>query len=432
MPTHQPPMTKRQRVRSRYVIDTSAVLHPYFAPLAQALAESKEATLVVSASVLKALEALASDAESATGKAAARTLRLVQSLKATKRLQVDTDPTADAQGLVGSLVGLVKRLSRKYVVFVLTNQEAIRQEVDTQVVRWIDQGEKVNDVYFRHVAVNENGRARLVKDSARNPYVQRVNVIGRWLRRRRSATDRRARPEVRVSSPISIELTEGSLVYPGGEAILTLGDNPSTGGEGRVFPIRNAVNFASRPYASLLCKIYDPRYLLVRIDGSTRPKEDKIQAMIRGGSPSDNLAWPVCLVYDEAKQFRGFLMSRLDAPPLSGFLYDHAWFLEQHPDWTRANSTRLAIHLVQTLKKLHSRGFLVGDLKPENILFQKNRVELVDCDSFQLPGFPCEVGDPRFLTPRLQEVKDGHVERQVSDELFAVAVLLFINGPRKS
>ncbi len=64
---------------------------------------------------------------------------------------------------------------------------------------------------------------------------------------------------------------------------------------------------------------------------------------------------------------------------------------------------RLFGRLGQALWDLHERGVVVGDLNDQNELLAcpNLAVALIDCDSFQLAGLPCEVSTEIFLDPLL-------------------------------
>lgn len=54
------------------------------------------------------------------------------------------------------------------------------------------------------------------------------------------------------------------------------------------------------------------------------------------------------------------------------------------------------------LAEVHASGAVVGDFNDQNELFAPDRsVHFIDADSFQLPGFPCEVATESFLDPLL-------------------------------
>jgi len=95
----------------------------------------------------------------------------------------------------------------------------------------------------------------------------------------------------------------------------------------------------------------------------------------------------------------------------------------------------LAAH--DCLAAIHRAGAVVGDLNDMNETFSRRRGALdmawIDVDSFQIPGFPCEVATEAFLDPALygpdlaQPVTTGSGPRIFlpENDWYAFAVLLF-------
>lgn len=87
----------------------------------------------------------------------------------------------------------------------------------------------------------------------------------------------------------------------------------------------------------------------------------------------------------------------------------------------------LCITILKKIGYLHKNGIILGDINPDNILVKSPKeVYFVDCDSYQVDGYPCPVGTIPFTPPELQN--KGHYNsylRTIGNENFAVAVLLF-------
>lgn len=139
------------------------------------------------------------------------------------------------------------------------------------------------------------------------------------------------------------------------------------------------------------------------------------------------LCWPEEAVYDADGMFRGFVMPEASGEPLgTGLFHPYPW-LRERPNWTRRDSVRVAVQILEHIARLHARGVLLGDINAGNFLVDDNgRVSLVDCDSYQVEGFPCPVGHPNFVPPELQGVNFARTLRTEEHELFAVATLLFM------
>jgi len=88
---------------------------------------------------------------------------------------------------------------------------------------------------------------------------------------------------------------------------------------------------------------------------------------------------------------------------------------------------QLAINILERISYLHRLNVLLGDINPLNILVKdENTIYFVDCDSYQIEGFPCAVGTVDFTAPEIQGVDFRTFLRAPEHELFAVATLLFM------
>lgn len=115
------------------------------------------------------------------------------------------------------------------------------------------------------------------------------------------------------------------------------------------------------------------------------------------------LVAPEELVHDPAGAPIGFAMTRLGA----------SWepfALLTLPSWRRARGIgmaavgRVVLALLDLVDAAHAAGLVVGDLSDQNVLVDVAAaapVRLVDVDSMQLPGHPCEVATEAYLDPRL-------------------------------
>jgi len=185
----------------------------------------------------------------------------------------------------------------------------------------------------------------------------------------------------------------------------------ASGGEGTVFETdRNGV----------VCKIYHPARLT---DGARR----KIELMVTRRVSHPGICWPTEAVRDSQGIFRGFLMPRASGEPLGHGLFIPTVWLAKKPTWTRRESVRLAIRILEGIDYLHRMKVLLGDINPMNILVKdENTVYIVDCDSFQVEGFPCPVGSINFVAPEIQGQDFTRFLRTPEHELFAVATIAFM------
>ena len=185
----------------------------------------------------------------------------------------------------------------------------------------------------------------------------------------------------------------------------------ASGGEGTVY---------ETDQIGVLCKIYHVARLF---KGSQR----KIELMVSRKVPHSSICWPLAAVQDSHGVFRGFLMPRASGDPLGHGLFIPTVWLANHPQWTRRESVRLAIRVLEAIDYLHRMRVLLGDINPMNILVKdENSAFFVDCDSFQIEGFPCPVGSVNFVAPEIQGQDFSKFLRTTEHELFAVATLLFM------
>lgn len=200
------------------------------------------------------------------------------------------------------------------------------------------------------------------------------------------------------------------------------------GGEARVYSL------AQTP--SLVAKVYHE---------PTELKARKLAAMLANppldpmkNSGHTSIAWPVDLllpldaVHKSAQAVAGFLMPRINRmKPVIDFY---------HPRTRRQNCPlfnylylhRAGRNLAAAVRSLHERGYVVGDMNESNILVSETAlVTLVDTDSFQVRDpqtsqiYRCAVGKPEFTPPELQGKYFAELDREPSQDLFGLAVILF-------
>lgn len=100
--------------------------------------------------------------------------------------------------------------------------------------------------------------------------------------------------------------------------------------------------------------------------------------------------------------------------------------LANHPEASLATLAGIATDLARAVAKCHAAGIVIGDLSPTNVLVRRNgSVCLIDCDSFQINGYPCEVATEEMLAPELQGVTLANTLRTPHHDTFALAILLF-------
>ena len=221
---------------------------------------------------------------------------------------------------------------------------------------------------------------------------------------------------------------EGDELHTQIDEPITLSEEIAHGGEGKIF------NIASKEKS--VAKIYYPK------DLSTE-KEEKLKLMLKDKLNIPQVCWPTDLLYNENDQFVGFVMKKVSGQtPLSASVMQLAKpkVVEKlMMGWDRLSLVNLCISICDIFIRLHNDGILMGDVNPENILvdvksFAKPNITFVDCDSYQVGGFPCPVGKPVFTSPKMYErngakkasdLRYAEFLRTIEDENYAIASLLF-------
>ena len=169
----------------------------------------------------------------------------------------------------------------------------------------------------------------------------------------------------------------------------------------------------------IVCKIYAQGKL-------HRSTVEKLRLMTSRRIEHRGICWPTSLAYTGG-QVVGYVMPRAKGVELARSVFMKPLFMQRFPHWNRAHLVELAISVLDAILYLHTLNVLIGDINGRNILVQDERtLSFVDCDSFQVEGFPCPVGAPPFLAARLAGCNLGSTLRSEADEHFAIATLIFM------
>ncbi|WP_373524937.1 tetratricopeptide repeat protein [Nostoc sp.] len=206
--------------------------------------------------------------------------------------------------------------------------------------------------------------------------------------------------------------------------ILSLSVSLGRGGEACVYTVPSDNN--------LVAKIYHK---------PTTAHADKLQAML--ANPPENptaslghisIAWPEDLLRaaDGKNSILGFLMPRIQGMrPIIDF-YNPRTRRQHCPLFNYQYLLRTARNLAAAFAALHASGYCIGDVNESNILVSDTAlVTLIDTDSFQVldPSnnvvYRCPVGKPEFTPPELQNKTFAQHDREISHDLFGLAVLVF-------
>lgn len=194
--------------------------------------------------------------------------------------------------------------------------------------------------------------------------------------------------------------------------LLRLTRKIGSGGEGTVFETNDP---------ELVCKIYDRNHLKVSTIA-------KIKLMTSRKINNEKICWPSSVVQNVDGEYVGFLMPGAAGRVLRGSFFGGPKLGESFSHWTRFHIIKLAVEILDAIEYLHKLNVLLGDINPTNILVEdESTVYFVDCDSYQVEGFPCPVGMAPFLAPELLYGTDlCSTLRTYENEEFAVATLMFM------
>lgn len=202
----------------------------------------------------------------------------------------------------------------------------------------------------------------------------------------------------------------GEAVVDAQGELSTLQRRLAAGGEGTIWEVDHG----------RVAKIYKAEHL-------TASQWAKLGRLVEAAPPIPGVCWPERLVMDLQGQPVGYLMPRAEGVELMRSVFQPMLLSRRFPGWTRLHLAKLARTLVRRIQALHSAHVLIGDINPRNILVvDEETVYFVDCDSFQVEGYPCPVGTPAFLPPRLHGLNLRQHLRTLDDERFALATLLFM------
>ena len=215
--------------------------------------------------------------------------------------------------------------------------------------------------------------------------------------------------ENRTPLPVAHVPGEGELVRHGGGA-LRLGAKLASGGEGTIYDLGDGT----------VAKLYHPNKLTVG-------RRDKLEKMVTTELSCPGVCWPQELLYDLDGCFVGYRMQKARGLELQRCLFTRPALEKHFPAWKKIDTVRLCVTILEKICALHGRGIILGDINPLNILVvSPEEVWFVDCDSYQIGGYPCPVGTVRFTAPEIQKKDFSTFLRTPGNEAFAVATLLFM------
>lgn len=216
-----------------------------------------------------------------------------------------------------------------------------------------------------------------------------------------------------VETPVTITSIpgQGDIVKDKNEISLSLGAELGRGGEGIIYVTDNP---------KLVCKIYQR-------DRLKQFTIDKLNLMISREIRHPAICWPISLAYNSRGEIVGYLMPKAKGKELQRTVFIKPLLEKTFPHWTRLHLVRLTSKILDAVAYLHSLNVLLGDINGRNFIVQdESSVFFVDCDSYQVEGFPCPVGMPPYLAPELNGKELRSTIRKEDAELFAIATLVFM------
>ncbi len=100
--------------------------------------------------------------------------------------------------------------------------------------------------------------------------------------------------------------------------------------------------------------------------------------------------------------------------------------IEAFPEWTRLDVVTTLLSLIEKYLYLHMHDVIAGDIQLKNALINSpTEVYLIDMDSVQVENLPCPVGTEEFTEQRLWGKNFAQFVRQLRDEDYSIAMLVF-------
>lgn len=191
-----------------------------------------------------------------------------------------------------------------------------------------------------------------------------------------------------------------------------LGDRLGGGGEGTTYRI-SGLN-------GKVAKIYNKEHLDIY-------RLKKISLMLSRKISHPGICWPEELILNATGEFVGYVMPEASGKTPQRSIFIRPLFEKYFPQWRKRDLVELCVTILEKIIYLHSYNIIIGDINPENIMIKSpTEVYFVDCDSYQIEGFPCPVGTVNFTPPEfIGKRYDEHL-RTYGNEYFAIATLLFM------
>ena len=204
---------------------------------------------------------------------------------------------------------------------------------------------------------------------------------------------------------------------------IKLGTKLGKGGEASVFAIENKSN--------LVAKIYNDEH---KIDGQ-KFKKLKRMCELYDDKIAKYYAWPREIIFCNKKPV-GFVMENINNPAKSKDKSVYNKFVNFYASKARQKyfpraeyrfMVHSAMNLAIAIQTLHEKGIVVGDINESNVCVNNTdtTIKLIDCDSYQIEDFLCDVGTLLYTAPELPNKLRG-LKRTANNDNFALAVMIFM------
>ena len=201
----------------------------------------------------------------------------------------------------------------------------------------------------------------------------------------------------------------GDKVMTGNNTALELTKRLSAGAEGMVFLTDNRLKVA---------KIYHRGVI-------TPLRWSKLTKMVSMGIKSAGLCWPQDLLFYKGVPV-GYTMFLGKGKTLGNVFDGPDAMVNNFPDWERVDVVTTLVSLIEKYLYLHMHNIVAGDIQLKNaLLYSSNAVYLIDMDSVQVGNLPCPVGTEEFTDPRLWGKDFAGFVRNLEDEDYSIAMLVF-------
>lgn len=205
--------------------------------------------------------------------------------------------------------------------------------------------------------------------------------------------------------------------------LIEIGNELGRGGEASVFSVIGENN--------VVAKIYNDHH---SIDKQKLIKLEKMCSLF-DNKIAEYYAWPQQIIYSGRKAI-GFTMENINKENMNFDNSEYIKFIKFYVSQDRRKffpnaeykfMVHAALNLARAINALHEKGIVIGDINESNVFVNNSdaTIKLIDCDSYQIEPFLCDVGKPEYTAPELPNGLRG-VKRTSNHDCFALAVMLFL------